>query len=146
MLVDCPQVPRKQTTRLRCQKQHSSPQDSDPRLPHLVLETSRGVECSSLGLVARCPVPIEQLEQLALALVPPFPSVVFIKDVPDMVEIADGGRDIYCRANFTPTSVIMRIGAQEAGVRERKRGADRAKKVESNVGTDRQQLSGSQPV
>lgn len=48
--------------------------------------------------------------------------------------------------SFTPASVIPRKGAQEADVRESERGADRTKKVESVVGTDRQLSNGSEPV
>lgn len=45
-------------------------------------------------------------------------------------------------STFTPASVIPRKGAQEVDVRESERGADRSKKAESVVGTDRPLLNG----
>ena len=75
-----------------------------------------------------------------------FPVSFFIKDVPDMIEIADDRRDIYSLAAFTPTSVILWKGAQEVDVREGKRAGDRAGKAASNAGVDRQQLNGPEPV
>ena len=96
--------------------------------------------------MAQYPGPIERPQQPAQLSIPPFPDVVFIKDVPDMIEIAGNRRDIYSRAAFTPTSVILWKGAQEADVREGRHGVDRVGMVESNAGVDRQQLNGSEPV
>jgi hypothetical protein len=42
--------------------------------------------------------------------------------------------------------VIPWKGAQEADVREGKRGGDRAGKIETNAGVGRQQLNGPEPV
>lgn len=42
--------------------------------------------------------------------------------------------------------MILWKGAQEADVREGERGVDRTVMVESNVGVDRHQLNGPEPV